>query len=159
MKEMEKTAICYLVVNCKNDHKTNNYIHLGNKMFSLRHDECLFSILPQLFSIETIDSCRRIPAFLCSRFMRSVISFELDEDCILPTLVNVNDLFFSQSSHLTHIRITLRYFNDCIHLLSQLGAQLHSFGVSFTHTDIRQYRTMSRITLVSICFQFSISIN
>ncbi|CAF3201995.1 unnamed protein product [Rotaria sp. Silwood2] len=118
-------------------------------MFSLRHDECLFSVLPQLFAIEKIDSHRRIPAFLCSRFIRSVISFELDEDCILPTLVNNDDLFFPQSSHLTHIRITLRYFNDCIHLLNQLGAQLHSFGVSFTHTNIRQYRTISRIASIS----------
>jgi hypothetical protein len=107
-------------------------------MFSLRHDECLFSVLPQLFSIEKIDSRRRIPAFLCSRFMRSVISFELDEDCILPTIVNDEDLFFSQSSHLTHIRILLCYFNDCIHLLNQLGAQLHLFDVSFTHTNIRK---------------------
>jgi hypothetical protein len=132
-------------------------------MFSSRHDECLFSILPQLFSMEEIDSRRGIPTFLCSRFMRSVISFELDEDCILPTLVNDDDLFFPQSSHLTHIRITLRYLNDCIHLLNQLGAQLHSFAVSFTHTNTRQYKTIlrikSRITSVNICFQFSISIN
>jgi len=159
MKEMEKTAIFYLVVNCKNDYKTDNFIHLGNMMFSLRHDECLFSILPQLFYIETIDSCRRIPAFLCSRFMRSVISFELDEDCMLPKLVNNKDLFFPESSPLTHIRITLRYFNDCVRLLNQLGAQLRSFDVSFTHTNMRQYMKMSRITSVNVCFQFSISIN
>ncbi|CAF3926498.1 unnamed protein product [Rotaria sp. Silwood1] len=100
--------------------------------------------------MENIDSHRRqILAFLYSRFMRFVISFELDKDYILPTLVNDDNLFFPQSSHLTHIRITLRYFNDCILLLNQLGAQLHSLSVSVTLINIRQYRTISRMTSTS----------
>ena len=125
-------------------------------MFSPRHDKTLFSVLPQLYFIDQTDPRRKIPAFICSRFMRSVISFELDEDCVLPTLLK-DELYFSQASRLTHIRITLRYFNDCIHLLKQLGKQLHSFGVSFTNINIKKYRIIWQIESVNIYFQFAIS--
>jgi len=92
--------------------------------------------------------------------MRSIISLELDKDCILPRLVSDDDLFFPQSPHLTHICVTLRRFDDCIHLLNQLGSQLQSFAVSLVITRLqRDSNTISRMTSVNICFQFNISIN
>jgi len=121
---------------------------------------CLFLVITRLFDIETTDPCREICDFRRSRFMLSIISFELDEDCILPYLVNDDDLFFPQSSHLTHIRVTLRHFDDCILLLTQLGSQLHSFAVSLVFTHLRRHSNIIPLLIpVNICFQFSISIN
>jgi len=129
-------------------------------MISSMHGRCLFSVLPQLSSIDMMDSSLTISAFRCSRFMRSIISFELDEDCILPRLVNDDDLFFPQSSCLTHIRVTLFYLDDCIYLLNQLGSQLHSFAVSLAYPALRRNNNaISRIASVNICFLFDISIN
>ena len=92
--------------------------------------------------------------------MRSIISFELDDDCILPKLANNDELFFPQSPHLTHIRVTLRFFDECIHLLNQLGSQLHSFTVSLVNPGPRRNsNAISRIASVNICFLFDISIN
>jgi hypothetical protein len=129
-------------------------------MISSMHGRCLFSVLPQLSSIGTMKSSLTISAFRCSRFMRSIISFELDEDCILPKLIKDDDLFFPQSSRLTHIRITLLFLDDCIHLLNQLGSQLHSFAVSLAYPTLRRNsNAISRIASVNICFLFDISIN
>ncbi len=129
-------------------------------MITSLHDLCLFSVLPQLFCTEVMDSYETISALRCSRFMRSVISFELDQYYILPTLVSDDDLFFPQSSYLTHIRVTLRFLDDCIYLLNHLGAQLHPFTMSLAHPDLRQdSNAISRITSVNICFQFNISTN
>jgi len=129
-------------------------------MISSMHGRCLFSVLPQLSSIDMMDSSLTISDFRCSRFMHSIISFELDEYCILPELVNDDDLFFPQSSRLTHIRITLFYLDDCIHLLNQLGSQLHSFAVSLVYPALRRNSNpISRIASVNICFLFDISIN
>jgi len=129
-------------------------------MISIMPNQFLFSILPQLFGYENTAPGPTISAFRRSRFMRSILSFELDEDCILPRLDSDGDLFFPQSPHLTHIRITLREFDDCIRLLNQLGSQLQSFAVSFVFPCLRQNsNTISRMTLVNICFQFTISIN
>jgi hypothetical protein len=91
--------------------------------------------------------------------MRSIVSFELDEDCVLPKLVSDDDLFLSQSPHLTHIRVTLNDFDNCIRLLNQLGSQLHSFAVNITYTVIRERDTTSRMASVNNYFQFNISIN
>ncbi len=108
-------------------------------MISSMHGRCLFSVLPQLSAIDMMDSSLTISAFRCSRFMRSIISFELDEDCILPRLVNDDDLFFPQSSCLTHIRVTLFY-------LAYPALRRNSNAIS-------------RIASVNICFLFDISIN
>jgi hypothetical protein len=126
-------------------------------MVSLMHGRCLFSVLPQLSSIDMMESSQTISSFLSSRFVCSIISFELDEYCIFPTLVNNDDLFFPQSSRLTHIRLTLRYLDNCIDLLNQLGSQLHSFAVSLTYPGPRRYsNAISKIASVNICFLFDI---
>ncbi|CAF4407803.1 unnamed protein product [Rotaria magnacalcarata] len=119
-------------------------------MISSMHGRCLFSVLPQLSGFDMMESSLTISAFRCSRFMRSIISFELDEDCVLPSLAKDDDLFFPQSSRLTHIRITLLFLDDCIRLLNQLGSQLYSFAVSLPYPSPRQNsNAMSRIASIS----------
>ncbi|CAF5108719.1 unnamed protein product, partial [Rotaria sp. Silwood1] len=76
--------------------------------------------------------------------MRSMVSFELDDDCILPNIFYDRE-FFPQSIQLTHIRITLCYFEDCICLLKQLGQQLDSFIVSIVYVDATELRFMFKI--------------
>ena len=127
-------------------------------MMSSMHGRCLFSVLPQLYSIAMTKSvCLTVSAFRSSRFMRSVVSFELDEDCILPKLIEDEVLFFPHSFRLTHIRTTLLYLDDCIDLLNQLGSQLHSFAVSLAYpAPRRNSNAISRIASVNICFLFDI---
>ncbi|CAF4687578.1 unnamed protein product, partial [Rotaria magnacalcarata] len=60
-------------------------------MISSMHGRCLFSVLPQLSGFDMMESSLTISAFRCSRFMRSIISFELDEDCVLPSLAKDDD--------------------------------------------------------------------
>ncbi|CAF2837225.1 unnamed protein product [Rotaria sp. Silwood2] len=140
----------FTLVNYKNYNKTDNHILLGSNMISSMHSRCLFSVLPQLYSIEMMEPSLTVSAFRCSRFMRSIISFEFDEYCILPTLVNNDDLFFPQSSRLTHIRITLLFLDNCIDLLNQLGAQLHSFAMSLVQPGLRRdSNAISRIASIS----------
>ncbi|CAF2171608.1 unnamed protein product [Rotaria magnacalcarata] len=131
-------------------HITGTTSTLGNNMISSMHGRCLFSVLPQLSGFDMMESSLTISAFRCSRFMRSIISFELDEDCVLPSLAKDDDLFFPQSSRLTHIRITLLFLDDCIRLLNQLGSQLYSFAVSLPYPSPRQNsNAMSRIASIS----------
>jgi hypothetical protein len=91
--------------------------------------------------------------------MRSIISFKLDDDFILPKLASNDELFFPQASHLTYIHVTLWHFDDCILLLNQIGSQLHSFAVSLVYTSLRKNDTISRMRSVNISFQFDISMN
>jgi hypothetical protein len=81
--------------------------------------------------------------------MRSIVSFELDDDCILPNIFNDRELFFPQSIQLRHIRITLCYFDHCIYLLKQVGPQLYSFIVSILYADDTRIDAISAIPLVS----------
>ena len=81
--------------------------------------------------------------------MDSVVSFELDYDWISPIIFNDHELFFPQSIQLTHIRIRLCYFDDCICLLKQLGQQLYSFIVNIVHVDGTQLSLIYKIPSVS----------
>ncbi|CAF4263237.1 unnamed protein product [Adineta steineri] len=128
---------------------TGTIFTLGNNLVSKFRRQPLFSILPQLFDYEDIDMGRKISAFRCSSLMRSVISFELDDDCILPKLLTSDELFFPQSPHLSHLRITLWSFAECIRLLRQLGSQLHSFVVHMSFICIREPDTISQMALIS----------
>jgi hypothetical protein len=81
--------------------------------------------------------------------MRSVVSFELDSDWLSPSIFNDRELFFPQSIQLTHIRIRLCYFDDCICLLKQLGQQLYAFIVSIVYVDGTEFRLICKIPSVS----------
>jgi hypothetical protein len=70
-------------------------------------------------------------------------------DYVLPDTSNNDGLFFAESSKLTHIRITLCHFEHCVHLLNQLGPQLHSFYVWIANVCPRDVGILSEIISVS----------
>ncbi|CAF4270243.1 unnamed protein product, partial [Rotaria magnacalcarata] len=77
--------------------------------------------------------------------MHSIVSLELDDDCILPDIFNEDGLFFRELIHLTHIRITLFRFKHSICLLNQLGSQLCSLAIlcpNLKQLAITIYRTI-----------------
>jgi hypothetical protein len=80
--------------------------------------------------------------------MRSIVSFELDDICILPDVFNNGELFFPQSIQLTHIRIALTRFDHCVHLVSQLGPQLYSFSVNIVYAHEYDSNLISEIRSV-----------
>lgn len=81
--------------------------------------------------------------------MSSITSFEFDSDCAVPIPADYHRFFFPQSNNLTHISITFRRFDDCVRLLNQIGAQLHSFDVNIMHVHLSQGLDLSQISLVS----------
>jgi hypothetical protein len=91
--------------------------------------------------------------------MRSIVSFEFDDACILPNIFADHELFFPQSNQLTHIRITLFYFDHCISLLKQLGSQVYSFTVNILYVDGTKRTLLYKIPSVSNIFLFQISFN
>jgi hypothetical protein len=101
----------------------------------------IYSIVPEMIGLnKTI--CQQILSTLrCSSLMRSVVSFELEDKCVLSSKPNDDELCFSQSIQLTHIQITLCQFD-------QFGSQLQSFSVTLIHLGLFNWR-MSEITLVS----------
>jgi hypothetical protein len=91
--------------------------------------------------------------------MRSVQSFELDDRCMLVESLGDDELRFDQVIRLTHIRISFFDFNQCIHLLNQLGSQLHSFTVNIEYISEYDRDLISKIRLVSKISRFDISMN
>jgi hypothetical protein len=112
--------------------------------------EPLMSLIPQLVLLAECIVDKSLSAIRYSSLMRSIVSFELDDDCILSQGFDPDGLFFPQSIRLTHIRITLNYFRDCVRLLNELGSQLCSFTISVVyvrHDD--KFDTISQIASVS----------
>jgi hypothetical protein len=91
--------------------------------------------------------------------MRSIVSFELDDACILPNIFDNRELFFPESNELTDIRITLYDFDHCISLLKQLGSKLYSFVVSILYVDGTRRSLIYKIPSVSNISLFQISLN
>jgi hypothetical protein len=121
------------------------------ELYRIFHREPLSCIIPQFVRLEGTVGGRILSAVRCSSLMRSIVSFELDDDCILPSIINADGLFFPQSIQLTHIRITLNEFDDCVYLLNQLGSQLCSFTISIVHVHLHKV-DMSQIISVSNIF-------
>jgi len=91
--------------------------------------------------------------------MRYINSFEFDHDSPLLVPANNEKLFFTQSSYLTHVSVTLRGLPDCVCLLNQLGSQLQSFTVSIEHVYQDDEDIISQIESVGYMVQFDISFN
>ena len=91
--------------------------------------------------------------------MRSVQSFELDDNCMLYGMLSDNELRFHQVTQLTHIRISFGSFYQCIHLLNQLGSQLHSFIVTIATVSADNPYIYWKIESVSKTSQFNILMN
>ncbi|CAF2390754.1 unnamed protein product [Rotaria sp. Silwood2] len=125
--------------------KTGTPFTIGLGIYSMFRNWPLLSIIPQLFRVEGTPRSEILSSFCSSLLMCSIVSFELDDDCILPKIFNVRELFFPHSHQLTHIRITLCYFEHCISLLKQLGSQLYSFSVNIVYVDGTAIRVIYEI--------------
>ena len=91
--------------------------------------------------------------------MRSIQSFELDDTCCLADYVGNNQSRFDQASRLTHIRISLCHFQECLLILNQLGSQLCSFTVTVTDVGEHEFFLSSLTRLVNKIYPFDISNN
>lgn len=109
----------------------------------------LYTTVPEDLAMCRCSFIDKLTKLCHSSFMRSIQSFELDDRCMLARALFDDELRFDQVIRLTHIRISFFTFNQCIHLLKQLGSQLHSFTVNIRY--ISQYETdlISKIRLVS----------
>ncbi|CAF3562076.1 unnamed protein product [Rotaria socialis] len=106
-------------------------------------------LVPKNGWIPMSNAARTLSKFLCSLSVPSIVSFELEDDCILTNIFNDDDLFFPESIHLTHIRITLFKFEHCICLLNQLGSQLCSFVVNVMFVSASDAGIFSKIKSIS----------
>ncbi|CAF1371745.1 unnamed protein product [Rotaria sordida] len=94
--------------------------------------------------------------------MRSIVSIEVDDGYMLSNIFNDHKVFFPQSNQLTHIRITLCYFEDCVGLLEQLGTQLYLFNVSIVYVNciekclVHKIPSVTNISLSEISFNIII---
>ncbi|CAF2390737.1 unnamed protein product [Rotaria sp. Silwood2] len=133
---------------CKRNSETGTPFTLGDGVHSIFRNDPLFSILPQFYQLNRTISSQILSSFDSSPLMRSIVSIEVDDGCILTNLFNDHELFFPEAHQLSHIRITLCYFNDCICLLNQLGTQLNSFSVSILYVDDTERCLIYKIPLI-----------
>ncbi|CAF4137121.1 unnamed protein product [Rotaria sordida] len=117
----------------------------------LRHYP-LFSIVPQFFYPSDSITNVLLSFFHNSLIMHSIVNFEYDDDCALLVPSIDKGSLFPRSPHLTHVRVTLRKFDDCLRLLNQLGSQLCSFAVSIIHVIKKDEDILSQIKSIS-CFK------
>jgi hypothetical protein len=96
-------------------------------------------------------------ATLCrSSLMHSVQSFELDDNCLLAGMLDENELHFGLATRLTHVRISLWDFSECVRLLNEIGPQLHSLTVTiasvfdYIPNVTREMRSVSKISRFDI---------
>ncbi|CAF2895674.1 unnamed protein product [Rotaria sp. Silwood2] len=133
----------------RQDPKTGTPYTLGNNLYGISRYNPLFSNIPQFVIMNKSSSARILSTFLCSSVMHSIVSFELDDDCILLNMFNDDSLFFHESIHLTHIRITLYRFEHCICLLNRLNSQLCSFTVNIMFVSLPNVDILSEIKSIS----------
>jgi len=119
----------------------------------------LHAIVPQQFLVTNCSWGANVATLCRSSFMCSVQSLEFDDHCVLAPNIVDNQLSSDQVTKLTHIRINLYGFYQCINLLNQLGAQLHSFTVAIECISGHEPTLISKIRSVSKICRFDISIN
>jgi hypothetical protein len=119
----------------------------------------LFSCVPQFFLLPNYSLGARLSTLCRSSLMRSVESFELDDNCILTESFEDNQLRFDQVIRLTHIRISFLNFDQCVYLLKQMGSQLHSFTVTIGYVFEQEPDLITKIRSVSKIYRFNISMN
>ncbi|CAF3020138.1 unnamed protein product [Rotaria socialis] len=76
------------------------------KIYRVFHSESLSCFIPQFVRLEESGGDRIISTVRYSTFMRSIVSLELDNGCILPNVIKPDGLFFPQSIRLSRIQIT-----------------------------------------------------
>lgn len=113
----------------------------------------LFSFVPEFVDLGDKIFSRVSKIISSSLLLRTVVSLDLDDNCVFRIFPIEEGLLFTSHPHLTHIRIALRRFEDCIYLLSQLGKQLHSLFLTMVHVAGTEDQTIPDVTSVSNCLQ------
>jgi len=101
----------------------------------LEHHEPLCTKIHQYFCMPKFSIGERLAILCRSSLMRSVQSFELDENCMLTKALGDDILRSDQITRLTHIRISFSDFDQCVDLLNELGSQLQSFTVNIGYVS------------------------
>jgi hypothetical protein len=101
----------------------------------------LFSIAPQFFPLPNYSLGAKLSVLRRSSLMRSVQSFEQDDNCILTERCDDYKLRSDEVIRLTHLRISFWNFDQCVHLLNQIGSQLHSFTATIAYIGEQHYFT------------------
>ncbi|CAF4561599.1 unnamed protein product [Rotaria sp. Silwood2] len=109
----------------------------------------LFAIIPQFVVLPNCTFEENVATLCRSSLMRSIQSFEFDENLMLTIRFTNRQLYFDQLSRVTHLRISLWSFNQCIHLLNQLDSQLHSFTVTVAKVFGNQFYLISEMKSIS----------
>jgi hypothetical protein len=109
----------------------------------------LFTIVPQCFLLPRCIIGEQITELCRSTMMRSIQSFHLDDNCCLSELFRKGEMRFNEVPRLTHIRISLSDFDQCVNLLLELGSQLHSFTVTLGNCFSYEPILTSDLELVS----------
>ena len=112
----------------------------------------LFAKVPEFFLIRDGILGHEIASLCRSSLMRSIQSFELDENCILTDRVGDGQLQFDQASQLTNLQISFWNFDRCIHVLNQLGSRLHSLTITIAFVFDDHPDMIYRIKSVSEIF-------
>lgn len=91
--------------------------------------------------------------------MRTIVSLDLDENCVFRTFPMEDGLDFSQYIHPTELRIGLHRFEGFVRLLSQIGKQLKSLFVTLRHVSRTEHSPIPDIQSVSYSLQLQIRID
>lgn len=112
----------------------------------------LFTVVPEYFPLPACSFGQDLGNLCHSSLMRFVQSFELDSNCFVVKTLRHDELRFGQVIHLTHLQMSFWDFDQCVHLLNQLGLQLHSFEVTIRSVRDNEPRISPEIVSVGeIC--------
>ena len=125
------------------------FFFLDSNLYSKLRRKPLVSIIPQLCLFHYSVAAQALSALLCSSYVHSIASFELDDKYILHTAFNGETVLLPESINLTHLRITLFHFEHCVHLLNQLGSQLVSFEVNIVYVFVRDQNVATKMRTVN----------
>ncbi|CAF2749896.1 unnamed protein product [Rotaria sp. Silwood2] len=125
------------------------YTIVNHEMMGLAMRKPLFSTVPQFFLLPNYRLGKKLSVLYRSSLMRSVESFDLDDNCILTETFDDHPIRLDQVIRLTHLRISVWNFDQCVHLLNQLGSQLYSFTVTIGYVFQDNLNLISKIRSIS----------
>ena len=124
-------------------------LYSGCYFESVARDVALFPLVPEFFQFPDDILSRLLSVIHCSSLMHRITSIELDENCVFPSHVKQEGLWFPESPHLTHLRMAFKRLDGCIRLLHQFGEQLHSLAITVRDVLRSETYDISDITSAS----------
>ncbi|CAF1406142.1 unnamed protein product [Adineta ricciae] len=93
-------------------------------------EQPLFTIVAHCFFLPEFSIGEHLTKLCRSSVVRSVRSLEVDDCCSLINSFRKGERYFTDVPRLTHIRLSLLDFYQCVNLLLELGPQLHSLVIT-----------------------------